>query len=229
MIAQREAKSVTLSDSVRVFNAGINGNNTADLLARINKDVLSRTPQLVILMIGTNDMLNLRNKLSLKQYEKNYQELIDRIKERSDLVLMTIPPVYSSYVVSRQPKAEYPKNGPQGRVDSANLVISRLALKNKCTLIDLNKVLTACGGSGPEKDCLFQNEANSGINDGVHPTSNGYRVIAATIYQALNILKPDLKKIVCFGDSITYGYKMEGQGTSEGSSYPAVLKKMLNL
>jgi len=32
----------------------------------------------------------------------------------------------------------------------------------------------------------------------------------------------------CFGDSITFGYKMHGQGTTQGQPYPAVLNRLLN-
>jgi lysophospholipase L1-like esterase len=72
------------------------------------------------------------------------------------------------------------------------------------------------------------NVANADINDGVHPTANGYKVIATAVYQALSITEPAVTRIVCFGDSITYGYKMEGQGTVEGDPYPAVLNRMFN-
>jgi lysophospholipase L1-like esterase len=228
LMIQQEVKAGMLKDSVVVVNAGYNGNNTADLLSRVDKDVLQRSPDLVILMVGTNDMLNERNRLSLTAYKNNYQQLINTIKNKSALVLMTIPPVYSPYIIARQPKTMYSVKGPQSLVDSANKIIKQLAVKNKCLLIDLNQILTACGGAGPEKDNLFQNEANSGINDGVHPTVNGYRVIGTAVYQFVSALKPRKKNIICFGDSITFGYKMDGEGTVKGDSYPAVLKKMLD-
>lgn len=216
------------SDKVIITNAGVNGNNTADLLLRLEKDVLSRKPQLVVLMIGTNDMLNLRNKISIKLYEENYQKLINEIKRHAVLILMTIPPVNSEYILLRQDAKIYGKSGPQARVDSANLVIRKLAIKNKCHLIDLYRILQSCGGSGIDKESLFQNEANSGITDGVHPTANGYRVIGTAVFQAISILEPKTMNIVCFGDSITFGYKMQGQGTTQGQSYPAVLNTLLN-
>lgn len=216
------------ADTIIVFNAGVNGNNTADLLSRIDKDVLQRAPQLVVLMVGTNDMLNQRNMLSLAAYEKNYRQLIAKLREKAALVVMTLPPVYSPYIILRKPEMKFSSNGPQERVDSANAVIRRLAAESKCTLIDLGKVLEGCGGSHPGRDALFQNEANSGTPDGVHPTAEGYRVIATAVHQTISILYPHVKKVVCFGDSITYGYKTEGEGTVTGQPYPAVLNKMLN-
>lgn len=215
------------ANEIFITNAGINGNNTADLLLRLHSDVISQNPQLVLLMVGTNDMLSPDKRISLDLYKENYQKLIYEIKKHSELALMTIAPVNSDYILLRQDPRLYCEAGPQARVDSANTVIRQLALKSKCKLIDIYSVLQACGGSGNEKESLFQNELNSGTTDGVHPTVNGYRVIGAAVYQAVNIYYPKARNIVCFGDSITFGYQMKGQGTTEGDSYPAVLKRMM--
>lgn len=217
-----------IKDSVTVYNAGYNGNNTADLLLRIDKDVFSKNPQVVVLMIGTNDMLNQRNKLSVKEYQENYEKLIKLIKKHAKLFMMTIPPINSGYVLTRQGAKVYTPTGPQARVDSANAVIRQLAAKNKCHLIDLYNILKACGGSTADKESLFQNEANSNVNDGVHPTANGYRVIGTAVYQAISILEPKATSVVCFGDSITFGYRMKGTGTVKGEPYPAILNKLFN-
>ncbi|HEY1115494.1 MAG TPA: GDSL-type esterase/lipase family protein [Chitinophagaceae bacterium] len=217
-----------VSDSVKVYNAGVNGNSTTNLLARLDRDVLSKSPELVVLMVGTNDMLNENKTLTIGQYEKNYQELITRIRSKADVVLMTIPPVYAPYLAQRKPQFRGDEKTPPARVDSANNVIRGLAAKNNCVLIDLNRILAACGGANTEKEGLFQNEANSGMADGVHPTANGYKVVAAAVYQTILSHKPGVKSVVCFGDSITNGYRMAGQGTTGGDTYPAILNRMMN-
>jgi lysophospholipase L1-like esterase len=213
---------------VTVTNAGHNGDNTVELLARLNKDVIVKKPQVVVLMVGTNDMLNLRNKLSMQEYTMQYQKLITAIKKDSKLFLMTIPPIRAEYVLQRNDPKNYAPAGPQARVDSANAVIKELAAKNKCRLIDLNKILLACGGSTSDKESLFQNVNNIGVNDGVHPTANGYKVIGTAVYQAIINTQPKATSVLCFGDSITFGYKMKGQGTTEGDCYPAVLNRLYN-
>lgn len=230
LIMVQVAKATPSTDSVIVINAGKNGNSTRDLLSRVNRDVVDHKPEIVVLMIGTNDIFYPKKVVNLETYEKNYQKLIATIGKQSDLVLMTIPPVYAPYIILRKPQLNFSGNAAvDARVDSVNAIVKRLALKNKCILLDLNKILTGCGGPNTDKNGLFQNEANFGIADGVHPTASGCLVIAAAVYQTVHTLKPEVKSIICFGDSITRGYRLEGEGSSEGESYPAILKKIFNL
>jgi lysophospholipase L1-like esterase len=90
-----------MKQQVTIFNTGVNGHNTADLLFRLEEDVLSKKPELVILMIGTNDMLNEQNILPYDIYKTNYQKLITRIKQHAKLVLMTIAPINETYIYER--------------------------------------------------------------------------------------------------------------------------------
>lgn len=223
-----DAKAPIHEDTVHIFNAGYNGNNTADLLERMDKDVISHAPGLVVMMVGTNDMLNERNMLSIDSFSINYEHLIKLLKRKSALVLMTIPPVNSGYIAARDPKFAPHPDAPQKKVDAANALIRGLAKRYHCTLIDLDAVLTGGGGSGTNRESLFQNEANSGIADGVHPTYDGYRVIAAAVFQTIRLKWPDVHRVVCFGDSITFGYRMQGGGTSTGQCYPGILQAMFD-
>ncbi len=217
----------TQENQVTVINAGIRGNNTSDLLIRVDKDILDHDPELVVMMVGTNDMLNLPKILTLMQYESNYQELITKIKKKSKLLLITIPPVDNESITKRIGRDLYGLSSKE-RVDVANTIIKRLALKNKCDLIDLNLILTACGGATENNESIFQNMANTNAIDGLHPTKSGYLTIGSVVYQAIACFMPNVKRIFCFGDSITFGYRMAGEGKVIGDSYPAVLNRILN-
>lgn len=213
-------------NKVHIINAGINGNNTADLLARLDKDVFAHKPQLVILMVGTNDMLNIENMISYQEYEANYQKLLARLTEYTRVIMMTIPPVDPSSILRRVDPVMYSNIRPDVKVTEANKIVRKLALENKCSLIDLHNILQVCGGATEVPDSLFMNRANFDLEDGVHPTKQGYRVIGTAVYQAVSSLAPGIDRIVCLGDSITRGYKMLNEGTTEGDTYPAILKRM---
>ena len=66
--------------TVRVFNAGVPGNTTRELLARFQRDVAMRAPELVILWAGVNDRLYPGHTLELPEFEESYRELLERIE-----------------------------------------------------------------------------------------------------------------------------------------------------
>ncbi|HEX2845751.1 MAG TPA: hypothetical protein VHN59_04305, partial [Chitinophagaceae bacterium] len=79
------------------------------------------------------------------------------------------------------------------------------------------------GKIGTDKDSLLRNEENSKKTDGVHPTPNGYRFLGLAVSQFIQFNQLPAERIVCFGDSIT-----RGDGSVDGESYPAYLKKLLS-
>jgi lysophospholipase L1-like esterase len=80
--------------NVTVINQGISGDTTQQLLDRINRDVLSFQPSMVIITIGGNDA---SKGISLSQYIENLQYICSIIQENNSLpVLQTYYcPVYN--------------------------------------------------------------------------------------------------------------------------------------
>lgn len=205
-----------------VINAGVGGNNTADLLKRIDKDCLSHKPELTVLMAGTNDM-NSRKYIPLEQYRKNMAILIEKIQaSNSKVLLMTILPFYEPYLLTRHDPAHYGTDGPAKRRAAVNETIINLALQYKTELLNLGELFEKVGKVGLDKDSLIQNEANSQKTDGIHPTPNGYRFIGMAVYEHIRLQKLPQGRIVCFGDSIT-----AGDGSINKESYPGYLNKLL--
>ncbi|MCE7060289.1 GDSL-type esterase/lipase family protein [Dyadobacter sp. CY343] len=205
-----------------IINAGVGGNNTVDLLARIEKDCLSHKPDFTILMIGTNDM-NSRKHIPLPEFEQNLRRIIGIITgSGSQVLLMTILPGYEPYLFTRHSKEFYEPEGYQSRLLKVNATIKHVAEELKLHFMDLHHVFDKVGNVGEEAGSLIQNVANSNKNDGIHPTPDGYRTIAVAVYEKLISVNAPYRRLVCFGDSIT-----NGGGGVEGNSYPAQLKKLL--
>lgn len=205
-----------------VMNAGIGGNNTVDLLKRIQKDCLDKKPDLTILMIGTNDMNSVKY-IPLKQYKHNLAEIIDRIRQaNSQVLLMNILPLYSPYLFTRHPKAFYGEEGPEGRMAAVNAAIQKIAEEKGVTFLDIHHIFEKIGDVGLDKSSYIRNEINSHMTDGIHPTPDGYRAIAIAVYECVVNNHLPHERVVCFGDSITHG-----DGTIDGKSYPAYLKRLL--
>lgn len=105
------------------INSGIGGNNTIDLLERLQVDCLAHQPRLTILMIGTNDM-NSKKHVPLETYEQNLSKIITPIvKSGSKLLLMTILPAYEPYLFTRHEASFYDPEGVSAE-ESRSMMLS---------------------------------------------------------------------------------------------------------
>ena len=68
-----------------VVNAGVSGDTTAGALGRLDSDVLSRDPKIVIITLGGNDFLY---KVPKDETLKNMGEIVDRIQSRGAMVVL---------------------------------------------------------------------------------------------------------------------------------------------
>lgn len=208
----------------QVINAGIGGNTSKDLLKRIDKDVLSQNPDLVILMVGTNDMLNSRKMLSYEEYAANIEEIVRKLKTNgAEVVLMTSLPVDSVYLFTRHNRSNFTEP-PNAKIDSVGQIVEGIAIKHKTYFFDLNAVFKSRNLPQHNQDLFIKNPRNSSKTDGVHPTSLGYHLIASQVFFFLKeneLIKSD-KKIICFGDSITFG-----GGEENERNYPSYLNQFI--
>lgn len=67
-----------------VINAGVGGNTTADALVRLEQDVLTHNPKIVIITLGANDFMR---KLPAEEVVRNMGTIIDRIQEKGAMVV----------------------------------------------------------------------------------------------------------------------------------------------
>lgn len=145
---------------VTVINAGISGQNITQMLERLQKDVLSHKPDLVIVCSGINDQGG-TYKISLSEFEKNYSLLIEEIisQNTTDLILRTTNVVMNAATSSE--------------VDIFNEKARALSIKYNLGLFDLFKLM--------EKDIAEGkiSVATKGpfLNDSVHPNEIGHRYI----------------------------------------------------
>ena len=212
-----------------VINAGIGGNNTIQLLGRIEKDVLDKNPDLVVLMVGTNDMLNHNKMLPLDTYFQNLEQIVKQLKEQDiEVVMMSSPPVDSAYLFMRHDRGLFTK-APNEIMADVSLHVKDIAERNETQFIDLFAAFSAHNVPIHDTDLFIRNPKNSGANDGVHFTSLGYHFVASQVYYCLkqNKLLNKGMKIICFGDSLTKGQGAKGAGTNHGQTYPAFLLQML--
>ena len=71
--------------NTRIVNAGRSGDTTAAALARLDSDVLSRDPKVVIVLLGGNDYLR---RVPTEQTFANLEKIVDRIRRRGAAVIL---------------------------------------------------------------------------------------------------------------------------------------------
>ncbi len=213
---------------INVYNSGFPGDTTLELLKRFDRDVTQHSPNVVVLLVGSNDMFYPGHMLDLATYQKNLNTLLDRIKYiGAQAVLMTAPRFLKNFLIENFPETINHPVSLEERLDTLNRTIRETADERDIPLVD---VYTLIDPVDDTVSSLVLNPANSGKNDGMHMTAAGYRVIAENVYKTLKVNYPGAKSIVCFGDSITYGVYMPGKGSAapDALTYPGQLCKLLN-
>ncbi len=210
---------------INVFNAGWPGNGTTELLNRFEADVAFQQPDGVLLLAGLNDMLYPGHTVPPEQFRHNLETLVQRCRNIGAwCVLGTLPPLYMPFFLEQFPSDEWSAADPAAKIDTANGIIREVAGNFELELWDVRAVISA-RPVGESADSLVMNPANSGRRDGMHWTAAGADAVAAA---AFNLICPrcrDGQRLVCFGDSLTYGVYLRGKGTADstGQTYPGRL------
>ena len=160
----------------RVFNAGVNGNTTRELLARWEKDVAEKRPNILFCMIGINDVWRhfdykhpSARFVSEEEFRKNIAEICDKVKGVRDFCL--IPPYY----MERNPSDEM-------RIMTekyANIVCEIANERNICVLDMQSKF-----------DEYMRYRPGQSISwDRVHPGAIGALILARAILKELKLFE----------------------------------------
>ena len=155
----------------RVFNAGVSGDNSRDLLARWEKDVDSREPSVVFCLIGANDIWRHFDYLdpekplvSEEEYERNLTCICQKAQRYDRFILIT------PYFMERNLSDEM-------RLFSERYaaIMRRVALKFGVPVLDAQK----------EFDAYMEYRSGMSISwDRVHPGAIGSMLLARMILKA---------------------------------------------
>ncbi len=176
-----------------------------------------RAPDLVILWAGVNDRLYPGHTVEPAEFRANYAELLDRIRVIGAKVLIgTLPPQYKPYLFTQFPPiAEFPET-PEERLAPVNAHLRSLGVP----LADFEAVVRSRPVDEVPESYL-RNLSNSGVPDGLHLTPEGAGAVARCADDAIRQYALPSARIVCFGDSLTYGY-----GLKRDETYPSRLAEL---
>ena len=210
-----------ISGSTKVINAGVSGDTSGQLLARLERDVLSRKPDVVVVMAGTNDRLNSHSFADADAYGNNIDLLVRRIRSGgARVILVTPPPCVERFLFTRHDPKLFARQSPSERMGEVRRILVGIARKRGAGLVDFHRYLTSNRLGDERATSLLRNPANSGAKDGVHLTPGGSRRLAELVAAELKRTGLNRGTIVCLGDSITLG--------SPAANYPAFLGEILS-
>ncbi|MDX2429347.1 MAG: GDSL-type esterase/lipase family protein, partial [Bacteroides sp.] len=171
----------TLTMQKLMMNKGLAGNISSDLLERIESDVLAENPDLVLLMVGTNDMLNSMKMTSYAEYSSRLTEIVRSLKKsKIELLLLSPPTVDSAYLFERHDRSLF-REGPNQKLDSISRIMEHVSIREEVGFLDINKCFRVLHLPEHNLDSYIQNEKNSGKRDGVHLTAYGNSFLARMI------------------------------------------------
>ena len=161
-----------LGFAVEVVNAGHSGWNSRQLREIFAGELQNHRPDLVVLMVGTNDNLNSYNLVPLSEYRDNLTAMVVAAKAfGANVLLCEIPRVNEEMMSRRHKEGFFRRESAEKKVNNVNAIVAEVAKNQNVPLLATTKVL---GASTSDAASLFRNTANSGTADGVHPTANGY-------------------------------------------------------
>ena len=169
---------------INLLNRGCSGDSTTNLLERINKDVIKNNPDIVTILIGTNDVWHqfegdeTHHGNSIEQYENNYREIIKIIKTKLPKAKILM---FGSFFIPLKQTDREKFWVHMKKLYSYVNVAEKIALENNIPFIRLQ----------PLMDEAVKNEQIEKIlYDGIHPNVKGSLIIADAFYeQILNYIK----------------------------------------
>jgi lysophospholipase L1-like esterase len=153
-------------------NRGIGGQITGEMLGRTKADVLDLNPAAVLVLAGTNDLARGVPQRTVQ----NNLAMIARLAEASGVkvLLASVLPV-SDYHKDKNPQYEMTRRRPPGAILELNQWIQKLCRERGYVYVDYFSAMV--DGAGFLKAEL--------ADDGLHPNSAGYRVMAPVAEAAI--------------------------------------------
>ena len=161
---------------IEIVGAGISGNRVPDLEQRLERDVLARQPNVVVIYIGINDVWHSQNGrgTSREDYEQGLQRLIKKIQGAGARVVLCTPSVIGEKVDGT--------NALDKMLEEYSALSRKVARQTKSSLLDLRKRFVSRLRQANAKNV----EQGVLTSDGVHLNAAGNRFVAEQMGEALH-------------------------------------------
>lgn len=188
----RRTLEATRPDSgIKVIGAGISGNRVPDLQQRLDRDVLSHKPAVVVIYIGINDVWHSKNGRGTpaEAYEAGLRSLVGRCRDAGARIILCTPSVIGEKTDG--------SNDLDAMLDQYCDISRRVAAETESTLVDLRSSFL-----GYLREYNTANvETGVLTTDGVHLNDAGNRFVSVRMLEGageLSSKKRVLRHVVLF-------------------------------
>lgn len=151
-----------------VYNRGIGGFTTNDMLEHMEEMVFGTEPSRIFINIGTNDIG--MPDYSQERLINNYKKILRQIKERlpeCEVYLMAYYPVNETAEQQGEDNCHMFDTRNNENIRKANMALENLAKETDCRFIDVNEGLTDEEGRLKKEFTI----------EGIHMYGNAYQII----------------------------------------------------
>ena len=159
--------------------AGISGHKSNQMLARLERDVLSKNPNWMTLSCGVNDVWHGKRGVSLEDYKANITKIVDHCQGAGVKVM-----ILTSTMIG-----EDKGNANNKKLSTYNDFLRKLAKEKKCLLADLNADMQARIAASEDKK-----GGKLLTSDGVHMNPDGNKMMATGVLKAFGLNAEQVKK-----------------------------------
>jgi lysophospholipase L1-like esterase len=127
-----------LKNNYDLVGAGVSSNKVYDLYLRLDEDVLSKNPDVVIIFIGVNDVWHKRSMgtgTDADKFGKFYNAILKKLSDKNIKAIICTPAAIGE-------KTDL-SNELDGDLNKYSNIIRSIAAKNNLPLVDLRKIFLA--------------------------------------------------------------------------------------
>jgi lysophospholipase L1-like esterase len=191
-LLRRTLAALYPAQNIEVINAGISGHKSDDMLARFQRDVLDKKPDLVTISVGVNDVWhgfydnhplgNGPRGVPLPVYRRNVEAMVARAQAAGARVVLLSTTVIHEDLANRE----------NAKTIGYNAVLRDIAGRRRAGFVDFQKpfrdlITTYRRITGARDDLL--------TTDGVHMNALGNRVMANVLLSGLGVPPDDRARV----------------------------------
>ena len=182
---KRRLEEMYPAGAVSILNAGVSGGKAAGGLERLERDVLSRRPDLVVIAFGLNDSMNPDVQAGLDAYVHALQGMIQAVLANGAECIVLTPNHMCSYVAPALKDAELRSIAAEAAQVQARGILARYADAARRTaarmhvpVADAAAIWDAMASHGVDTTALLANHIN-------HPTRSAHDIFVSVLLNTM--------------------------------------------